>query len=292
MLVHEVQSRGFGRSRWAALLAGLTAVGCAGATPLVTVDRSGKVQGAVVLPDGSKVILQTGLKVNDVNFTLSVEKKLDAPAGADARSLWTPDVPGDDDRRKIRLEGDVSRARLFSETADWGVERTRLDGREGVPGPPPAGKAVLPLPQRGGRWSNLGRPLVITASSEAAWSAVRAKLFGGLESAPRLDPVDFATQVVLVVSDGDGADCSGIRGEAWDDGSRLLVRLERNEFRTLEGAEAVRAFGVFVLPRTGPRTLVVQSSRPPALGGVPLWGEHARLELPADPARELDPLKE
>jgi hypothetical protein len=272
----------------------LLAVGCGVPRPSLEVDRTGRVRGSVVLPDGSLLGVHVGVKWGDVNVYLSIDMKLVAVDEAAARTLWSRDLDRDYDRLSILLDEQDPRLELSSTRGAPEVERFRLQTGERVSGPgeDPSGLPVRPLTGWSGRWSKVGRPLVLTASTAANWAAVRAKLFEGVEAAPRVEGIDFGKQLLLVVSDGDGVNCRGIEGEAWDDGARILLRLHHQKDQTFQGADRVRPFGVFALPRTGPRSLVVQWNDQAVLGGPPNWKDLARMALPPDPAVEIRSLAE
>jgi hypothetical protein len=282
----------------AALLLLALGAGCGGATrrhpPSVTCEGSREFREWVALPDGSKVAVDRGVEWEGVKVYLSLLENLVAIDGASGRTLWSHWVSSFYNRLTIRLEDGRPLVEISSSREDGPAEWYRLRTGEKIlaPADTPSGTAVLPLPQWRGRWSKIVRPIALTASTEENWNRVRAAMFDGIENAPRFEPVDFAKQVVLVVSDGTGWNCGGIAGDAWDDGSKVTVRLKHEFFQTFGGNTDVRAFGIFVLPRSERRTLLVQRNDQMYIGGPPIWKDWTSLVIPPDSSLELRTLRD
>ena len=270
------------------LLAAL--IGCGG-PPSITYGPSRESSTWIELPDGSKVAVDRALEWKGVRVYLSLLHNLVAVDGAAGKTLWAHWVSVFYDRVSILEDAGETWVELTS-TRQEGSERYRLKtGEKVAPGEVLRGRSLAPLKQWGGRWSKVGRPLAMTVSTAENWTRVRAALFDGLPEAPTFDPVDFDRDFLLVFSDGDGWNCAGIGAEAWDEGGDLRVRLRHSTFQTVGGAVDARAFGVFVLPRSSAKSILIQRNAQRYIGGPPIWKDEARLPLPSDPLRELDPLR-
>lgn len=267
---------------------------CAGPErPSITYGPSRESSHWVPLPDGSRAAVDRGLEWKGTKVYLSLLGNLVAVDVASGKTLWAAWVSAYFNRLSIRRRDGEDVVELSSTEGD-GIELYRLRSGEKIPGIPEAqpGTPLALLPAWSGRWSNIGKPLLLSLSTEAGWATARLRLFDGLKDAPAFGPIDFLTHVVLIVSDGDGANCAGIEATAFDDGASIRLRLQHRYFQTFGGVAEVRAFGIFCLPRRAPRTMIVEENRQSYIGGPPIWKERARLELPGDPARELEALRD
>ncbi len=162
-----------------------------------------------------------------------------------------------------------------------------------TPEPAPAGTAFKPRAEWHGPQSGVGKAFRLVATTEENWKKVADRMFEG-QKRPEFGRIDFESEVVLVVSDGDSWNCNGIScGGAWEDGARILVRLHRHTYQTAGpdgGGVRVRPFGIFVLPRRAEKGIVVEGNFQRYIAGPPLWKETFRLEKLGDSARELDAL--
>jgi hypothetical protein len=108
--------------------------------------------------------------------------------------------------------------------------------------------------------------------------------------APAANEVDFAKEVLLVISSGDSTNCRGIGcAEAYEDEKRVLIRLQHQTFQTAGRGVATRPYGIFILPRRE-KSYVIEANRQSYIGGPPIWTESFQLAKLPDPARELEDL--
>ncbi len=151
----------------------------------------------------------------------------------------------------------------------------------------PSGKAFTPRAVWSGKHSRVPKPFHAVVSTAANWTKLTAHMFGTKVPKP-FGKVDFETEVVLVVSAGNGWNCNGIGlSAAFEDARRLLVRTQRQSFQTIDGGEKVRPYGVFVLPKRAAKAYVVERNRQNLIGGPALWTESFRLARLLPPAKAL-----
>ncbi len=154
----------------------------------------------------------------------------------------------------------------------------------------PSGKAFNPRAVWSGKRSRVPKAFHAVVTTEANWTRLKAELFG--KAVPQaFGRVDFTKEVLLVVSGGNGWNCSGISVAAsYEDDARILVRTRRQSFQTMDGGEKVRPWGVVVLPRRPAKAYVVERNRQNLIAGPALWTESYRLARLGKPAAELDGL--
>jgi hypothetical protein len=128
------------------------------------------------------------------------------------------------------------------------------------------------------------------------WKTSLDALFPEDKGAPDFGPIDFEKNVVLVIAMGEISNCSGMEAAAWEDDQRILVRLREHWFQTAGpggGAQKVRPFGVFVLPRGDPfKTVIVERNRQRLIGGPAIWNEAYRFTAPGDAPAESRPARQ
>lgn len=161
----------------------------------------------------------------------------------------------------------------------------KLDVPSGVEAP--SGKRFKPEHVWKGKHSRIPKAFHALVSTSENWATLQKRMFGLVEP-KRFAPIDFAKQVVLVVSGGDSWNCKGIGVQsAYEDDARVLVRTNRGSFQTMNGAQQARPYGIFVLPKREKKAYVVQHNRQGLIGGPPLWTESWRLPKRLEAAAEL-----
>jgi hypothetical protein len=239
------------------------------------------------------VAVDQGVEWKGVRVYLSLTFELLAVDAASGKTLWAESVGAF-----------WTRVGFKELNGAWAVElggegRTqRHDLRTGkkidLPAPPPAGQAFKPLKEYFGDRGNLNQPFRIVVTTRETWDMALDRLFGA--RVPIMDEVDFDKAIVLIVSDGELWNCAGVSCEgAWEDDTRVLLRLRRRTYSTGGPAGGgVRAwpFGIFVLPRRPGKALVVELNTRSLKAGPPVWEPAWRLDKLPDPDKELEALPE
>lgn len=152
---------------------------------------------------------------------------------------------------------------------------------------PPSGKAFNPRAVWSGKRSRVPKAFHAVVTTDTNWTQLKQHMFG--KAVPQaFGRVDFRNEVLLVVSAGNGWNCSGISvAAAFEDDARLLVRTQHRTFQTMNGGEKVRPWGVFVLPRRTAKAYVVERNRQRLIAGPALWTESYRLVRLGKPSEEL-----
>jgi hypothetical protein len=118
-------------------------------------------------------------------------------------------------------------------------------------------------------------------------------MFQGLDKvdAPEAKDIDFTKEIVLVIANGRSTNTLGVEiEEAFENDTRVLIRLQRRTVQTLGGALSTKPYGVFVLPRSEKKAYILEGNQQRYIGGPPIWKEQFRFEKIGDPAKELDGL--
>ena len=109
-----------------------------------------------------------------------------------------------------------------------------------------------------------------------------------MRSPETLNPPGVESEVVLIVSAGDTWNSRGIAWvQSYEDEKRILLRVRHASYQTSGGADAVRPWGVFVLPL--PEGLRGRDQRPKITSGGRRSGRRffRAAKLP-DPAKQLE----
>jgi len=257
----------------------------------------------VTTPAGTQVAVDEGVAWRGIKIYLSLTWDLVAVDCASGRTLWAVPVSAFWNEVGFRELEASAGTRVWTVELRPGARATQgHDQRQyhdlmsgqvlAAPTGPglPAGTAFQPRAQWQGSRSNIGQPFTVLVTCEANWQRVRELMFEGLDltDMPSFDAVDFSREVILVTANGDSFNCAGIScAEAWQDASRLLVRLRHQSFQTMGEGVPGRAWGMIVLPREPDKTVVLEHDDQSYIAGPPLWRETARLQFPQDAAREL-----
>lgn len=269
-------------------------------------DHSGDRESStwIELPSGSRVAVGKGVEFKGVRIHLALTWHLVAVDVVSGKVLW--------DRNTSAFWNEVGFKEV--ETKDGKtVEAVELrpgrrarrgshlrqyhDLRSGekleVPGGPdaPSGELFVPRHAWEGEQTNVDKPFTLLVTSAKDWAAVREHVWGP-EPQQAKDAVDFEKEVVLLVSSGNGWNCSAIFcAGCWEDEKRVLIRTDRRCYQTMNGGNKTRPWGAFVLPRRENTAYVVELDVQNLIGGPALWKEKWRTDaLPkAGTAAEMLP---
>jgi hypothetical protein len=280
-----------------------------GAPPSITYGGSRSSSTWVTLPSGLRVAVGEGVAWKGVRVHLSLTWQLvgvdvatgKALFGADVSAFWNgigfKEVTPKGGKKTWAIElrpGPRMRGRALREYRDLRTGR-KLD----VPGPDVAPSGA-PLPVRAswnGEKSDVAEPFAAIVTTPKNWMDLRARMFPAVDP-ERFGPVDFAKEVVLLVSHGNSWNCSGITlHSAYEDDDRVLVRLGRRTFQTINGGKKTRPWGAIVLPKRAEKAYVIERNAQNLIGGPPLWREQHRFaklgpaeeELAKVPAKSESP---
>jgi hypothetical protein len=90
--------------------------------------------------------------------------------------------------------------------------------------------------------------------------------------------VDFDKCQVLAILQGKRWNSAGVKVvSAVEEETVVRVRFDDKSFQTMGGAEAVTAYGIFVMPKTT-KPILLEENIQGLIGGDPIWKERARLE--------------
>lgn len=165
------------------------------------------------------------------------------------------------------------------------------------PADAPSGKQLDLARQWSGRWCAADKAVRRIVANDLDWkTSALDVLFPEGKDVPDFGPIDFEKNVVLVVAMGEISNCSGMEATAWEDDQRILVRLHERWFQTEGpggGAQKVRPFGIFVLPKRDPfKPVIVERNRQNLIGGPALWKEAFRFTAPGDAPVESRPARQ
>ena len=158
----------------------------------------------------------------------------------------------------------------------------------------PAGKKIEPLVTFEGDATAKADALFTVIDNQKDWEAfVVTPYFGDSKKRPDFGTVDFREVVALVNFSGDAVNCRGIGMAAWEDESRILVRLHHRTFQTEGpdgGAVKLRPWGIAFLPRRAPfKPIVVERNKQRMIGGPALWTEVRRFDAAPQPPDRKNP---
>jgi len=268
--------------------------------PSITYGGSRSSSTWIVKPDGARVAVGKGVEWQGVKVYLSLLWDLvgvDAKTGktlyaVNVGAFWNAlgfkEIKGADGKTvwavELRPGPRARRGQTRRQYHDLGTgKKLTPPGQVKAPsGKPFTARAVWR-----GKHSDVAKGFHALVTTDANWKELTKRLFG--DAVPRaFEPVDFAKEVVLVVSRGDAWNCTGISLEqAFEDDKRILVRTRRHTYQTMGGAQKTRPYGVFVLPRRPKKAYVVEVNKQGLIGGPALWHEVWRLEKPGKPEAEL-----
>ncbi len=252
----------------------------------------------VALPNGTRVAVDKGGAWNGVKVYLSMTWNLVAVDETTKKTLWARSV------------GAYWNAFTFKEvtpedgTKRWAVElrpggrrpdagrRQYHDLRTGkkfeIPGlvQTPSGTAFdVRVTWRGDK-SDIAKAYRVMITDEASWRKLQERMFPAYDPA-RFTVVDWESEVVFALSAGNSSNCSGYSAEeAYEDGGRVLLRLERVTFQTMNGFQKARPWAFVVLPRRA-KAYEVEINSQGLIGGPPLWKQIYKAEQLPDAKAEL-----
>ncbi len=163
----------------------------------------------------------------------------------------------------------------------------------------PSGRPFKPRAEWSGATCGVGKPFQALISTAEVWEKVMARIFVGvpadfgkisfMRSPEKSKPLGAVeNEVVLIVSAGDTWNSRGIAWvESYEDEKRILLRAAHKHYQTLGGANAVRPWGVFVLPRRQ-KAYEVEINVQNYSGGPPVWKKIFRAARLLDPAKQLE----
>jgi hypothetical protein len=249
--------------------------------------------GSIETPNGI-VFIDEGVAWNGVKVYLSLTWDVVATDEASGKVLWSQNVGAFWNGIGFKeIETAPGVKKWMVELRPSTIVRDGKDLRqyhdlktgERLPGfdDQPKGKPIELAGRWSGRWSGWPKAIRRLVGTEADWkSSIVERMFPEGKDAPAFGPVDFATNVVLVVSMGEIVNCSGIEASAWEDDERVLVRLREHWFQTVGpdgGGQKVRPFGIFVLPKREPfKRVVLERNYQNLIGAPPIWKEHGRFD--------------
>lgn len=268
-------------------------------------DHSGDRESStwIDLPNGTRVAVGEGVAWKGVRVHLALTWHLVAVDEASGKVLWHRDtsafwnevgfkeVETVDGRKVEAVELKPGRrARRGKHLRLYHDLRTgeKLD----VPGGPgaPSGTLFMPRVAWEGEQTQVDKAFTVLVTTAEDWKAVRAHVWGpDLKEAA--DAVDFAKEVVLLVSTGNSWNCSAIFCVGcWEDDERILVRTDRRTYQTINGGNKTRPWGAFVLPKRTKKAYVVELDTQNLIGGPAIWTERWRTDaLPTGEALKRVP---
>ena len=271
------------------------------APPLVSYEGSRRSTSWVTLPNGARAAVDRGITWRGVTAYVTLTYDLvgvDAESGktlfaADIGAFWTTltfaEVTLADGAKQWAIELRPSaRQKMGASLRQYHGLRTgeRLDvpaARAKDPGTP-----VELVQSLSGVRSHVAERFALLIGTAEGYEAVCARLFADDLSRPSSGTIDFARDVVLLVSFGNSSNCRGIvdRG-AYESESEIVLRIDASTFQTMDGWQKARPWGLFVLPRREDKVYVVQDDAQRLIGGPPLWVERWRFASVPTPDQEL-----
>ncbi|MGE0190508.1 MAG: hypothetical protein AB7T63_00565 [Planctomycetota bacterium] len=269
--------------------------------PVVTYGGSRRSTGWVTLPGGARAAIDRGATWRGVTAYITLTYDL---VGVDAEShatlfasnigaFWTTltfaEVTLEDGTKQwaIELRPDDKR-QLGGDRRQYHALRTgeRLDvpaARAREPGTPIPGVVAA-----SGDRSHIADRFALLIGTPDGWRAASHRLFGDDVDRPALGDIDFAKQVVVLVSFGNSSNCRGIVLQgAYEADARVTLRIDASTFQTMDGWQKVRPWGVFVVPRREGKVYVIEDDAQRLIAGPPLWVERWRFEGIPAPDKEL-----
>jgi hypothetical protein len=284
-----------------ALLAVLTPIQEPESPPSITYGSKRESKSWIKLPNGTSVAVDDGITWKGVTVYLSLTQDLVAVDEKSKKTLWSKSVGAFWNRATfVEVEKAWTVELKPGPRATEGKDLRQLhDLNTGevikAAEDKPAGDKIEPKQHWSGSESRIAKGFVAIVSTEENWATLRDRLFKGTKWADmgKHHKVDFSKGIVLVVSDGDTWNCSGIRAESmWRDDKRILVRLRHDTYSSKGEGVRERPFGIFVLPRKEGEAVHVERNDQPYRGGPPIWKDAGKLERPRDSSKELDSVPE
>lgn len=274
--------------------------------PSITYVGSRTSSAWIETPSGAQVAVDRGVEWKGVKVYLSLTWELVGVDIESGKALWVENVGtfwnGVGFKQVLTTDGRTT----------WAVElRPRALNRHGedyrqyhnlrtgeklaVPGATgdvPSGKPFEPRAAWLGDQNRIAKPFALVVTTKENWRRLLADLFGA--SPPHdFGSIDFEKSVVLVLSWGNGWNCSGIRCvAAYEDEQRILIRTRRSSYQTMDGGEKVRPWGIFVLPRRTGKAYRVEYDAQNLIAGPPIWKKRIHLPGLGEPDKELEALPE
>jgi hypothetical protein len=191
----------------------------------------------------------------------------------------------------------VPRDKLGVDTVQYHDLRTgkKLD----IPGlvRKPSGRPFKPRAEWSGATCGVAKPFQAVISTNDVWEKVMTRISVGsafgkisfMRSPEKSNPLGAVeNEVVLIVSAGDTWNSRGIVWvESYEDEKRILLRVRHEYYQTLGGGDAVRPWGVFVLPNRQ-KAYEVEINVQDYIGAPPVWKKIYRAERLLDPAKQLE----
>ncbi len=151
---------------------------------------------------------------------------------------------------------------------------------------PDLGAALKPVAVWHGAASRVAAPVHRLVSTQANWDALRTWMFGA-KPKQTFGAIDFTKNIVIVTSSGDSWNNDGFSVEAaYENTTRVLIRMRRHTYQTDGGGNRTRPYGVFVLPRRPGKPYVLERNTQGLIRGPALWRETYRAQI-GKPSAEL-----
>jgi hypothetical protein len=110
--------------------------------------------------------------------------------------------------------------------------------------------------------------------SDDAWIALWRRHAG--TGAP--PAVDFSKSMVIAVFRGESWNSRGVGvASVGEDDEKFRIRCGDRFYQTMGGADQVKPYGLFVLPRSA-KPVILESNKQSLIGDMPIWEEDARLD--------------
>jgi hypothetical protein len=273
-----------------------------GEPPVVTYS-SPRTSAEWIEVGGTKVAVDKGAEWRGVKVYLSLMWDLIAVDVATQKVLWNADVGAFWNEFTFReIESPRTRNKAWAVELRPGPhakvgkdERAYYELANGAIIPQkdkaPRGDELKPLTQWHGDQATDGKKLSTIITTAKDWKdVVLNRFFTDPASAPEFKDIDFEKWNAVVCMSGDGHNCAGITATAYESDDQILVRLHHKYYQTAGfdgdgGAEKVRAWGIFLLPKRDPfKTIVIERNAQNLIGGPALWTEIERFKVAPQPA--------
>jgi len=266
----------------------MTVAVCAqeGGLPSHTYPGSRSSTDWVSMPNGIRVAVDEGISYRGTTIYLSLTHHLVGVNDETGETRWGVDVSAYWNRVAVVHTDGAPGVKV------WAVELTRTDDPEAVgrralfdlrsggrietnDAPKPTGDALSPREVTGDDLV-VEEPFDRLVGSSEEWSALVAETLGE-KRITALGPIDFATEQVYVLASGRRINHRGWRIiDAYEDGERQLLRIDRVTFQTMGGGEALHPWFAVVIPRSFDKTLIVEADVQGMIRGPRIWKERWR----------------
>lgn len=253
----------------------------------------------VELPGGSRVAVDKGAAWQGVKVYLSMTWQLVGVDVETGKTLWGTGVgafwnaftfkevtPRDGGKRWAVELRPGSRGREHAGKRQYHDLRTgtKLE----VPGldqTPSGVRFDVRVTFRGDK-SDIAKRYRVFITTPESWTAFRKRAFSDVDP-QSFSKIDWKNEVVFALSAGNSGNCSGYRAvDAYEDYDRVLLRLRRIAFQTMNGYQKTRPWACVVLPRRA-KAYEVEIDSQGLIGGPPLWKRIHAIERLPDPRSEL-----